>query len=65
MKLSAKRRTAVYGAVHEAITDLRVEIAKLPEFRNKANDWAKLDVMIAQAGERAARNALAAAEAPK
>lgn len=62
MKLSEKRKTEIYGVVHNAITDLRIAVAKLPLFEGRKNGWDAIDDMIGRAGDRAAREALEAAE---
>lgn len=58
MKLSAKRRQAIYGAVYEQITQLRIAIRR----RNGILTHDELDMMIARAGDRAADDAVKAAE---
>lgn len=55
MKLSQKRRSAIYAAVHEEIVTLRIELIK-------QGLAPSIDVLIAQAGNRAADAAVKAAE---
>lgn len=55
---SQKKADLIYGAVHEAVMQLRIQLKRdhqLPD---------ALDAIIAQAGEKAAREAVAAYRKP-
>lgn len=53
---------AIFSAVHDRLLTLRVDVARLPQFANRGNDWGKLDDMIARAMDDAAAAAVRAAE---
>ncbi len=60
MKLSEKRKQAIYGAVHERIMKLRIELARSPELTGtKLGE--QIDYRIAQAMDDAASAAVRAA----
>lgn len=59
MKLTEKRRTAIYAAVHDRMMDLRVQIARL----YVGNDVAKhVDELLFKATNQAGQAAIQAAE---
>ena len=68
MKLSQKRKDAIYRAVHDRLIELRMEVSGfLVGQRGTFNDkfGTKLDTMIARAQGEAASAAVTAAETGK
>jgi hypothetical protein len=61
MKLSEKRRMAIYGAVHDRLMNLRIEVAKLTN-GHSSEFGRKLDDLIYKAQCDAASGAVKAAE---
>ncbi len=61
MKLSEKRRQAIYGVVHERMMTLRIALARMSELGGtKLGE--RVDYMVAQAMDDAAGAAVDAAE---
>jgi hypothetical protein len=62
VKLTDKRKTAIYGAVHDRFMDLRVQIAR----EHNGNAVAeKIDALISRAMDQAGQAAIEAAETGK
>ena len=62
MKLSAKRKSAIYSAIHEQIIDTRLRMARgcgMPATeRLNTSEGARIDTLIAQLVEPIYRNVL-------